>query len=279
MQTPMKFKAICTDIDGTLLDSRRELSDATIESFQKVKDDVAVILASSRMPSAMRHLQDQLGVIDQPLICYNGGYIVHYNNGYHPEVVHSVVIPVNVCEEIIALAEGTTIHVSLYFEDEWYAPQWDQWTEREARITKVQPKLSDLPSVIERWRSKNSGGHKVMCMGPENEIDAMEKALNEKLSDHIHIYRSRPTYLELAPKAISKGSGLKLLLQKKFSIGIGEVISFGDNYNDIDLLQLSGRGVAVENAREEVKAVADEITLDSKADGVAASIRKHFLNH
>jgi Cof subfamily protein (haloacid dehalogenase superfamily) len=272
----MTFKAICTDIDGTLLDHRRELSDTTKRTLQALASQLPVILASSRMPSAMTHLQKELNALHYPLICYNGGYILEYDKKGTPSVFYSTVIAVDVCEGIVNMAEGTEIHVSLYFEDNWFAPRRDYWTEREASITKVSPIIEVGADVLARWKSSGGGGHKVMCMGPEGEIDEMEKNLLQRYSHDIHIYRSRPTYLELAPKAIAKGSGLKLLLSKKYPFQINEVISFGDNYNDIDLLELSGHGVAVANARDEVKAVADEITFDSKEDGVAHALRKHF---
>jgi Cof subfamily protein (haloacid dehalogenase superfamily) len=273
----MNFKVVCTDIDGTLLDSRRELSDKTISTFRRLPQDVIVILASSRMPSAMRHLQDQLGVLHYPIICYNGGYLIHYTNeNSEPEILDSVIMPLSVCKGIIDLTQATTIHTSLYFKDEWYAPSWDYWTEREARVTKTDPIISNGADVIERWKQNHQGAHKVMCMGPESEIQVMEQKLRVHYSNDIHIYRSRPTYLELAPKSISKGSSLELLLKKRYSFSLNDVIAFGDNYNDIELLQVAGHGVAVSNARAEVKAVANEVTVDSKADGVAIVLEKYF---
>lgn len=271
----MTYKLVCTDIDGTLLDHRRELSDFTIKTFRDLPAHVHVVLASSRMPSAMTHLQAQMGRLNSPLICYNGGYVLYQDGASVPEVIHSSFIPVDVCEGIIDLAKNTTIHSSLYFEDNWYAPQWDHWSEREARITKANPTIASVEDVISRWRRQNVGAHKVMCMGDEAEIEIMQHQLFEKFNEQIYVYRSRPTYLELAPKAITKGSALELLLRKKFSIRPEEVIAFGDNYNDVELLKVAGRGVAVANARPEVLDVADEVTLDSKADGVAITLRKY----
>jgi Cof subfamily protein (haloacid dehalogenase superfamily) len=271
----MSFKVICTDIDGTLLDSRRQLSELTIKTFRSIPEDVHIILASSRMPSAMTHLQQEMGRVHDPLICYNGGYVIRYNESL-PEVIYSTFIPAQVCAEIVALTTGTAIHTSLYFEDEWFAPQWDNWTEREARITKVDPIILSSEKVLEKWKSRAVGGHKVMCMGPVEEIQAMEESLNERFAHKINIYRSRPSYLELAPKVISKGSALELLLRKSLHLKASDVIAFGDNYNDIELIKTAGRGVAVADARAEVLAVADEVTLKSEADGVAVALRRHW---
>jgi hypothetical protein len=271
----MKISAICTDIDGTLLDSRRELSPRTISTIKKVSQKMPVILASSRMPAAMRHLQHVLGILHHPLICYNGGYVIHYPDGAGShKVLSSVTISGNATASIVDLAKGTGINISLYHKDEWYAPRLDYWTDREQRITKVNAMIMSAEEVLALWERNDEGAHKVMCMGPVEEINILEKDLCRLLGDAIHIYRSRPTYIEIAPKVISKASALNLVLNL-LNISIQDTMAFGDNYNDIEMLQAAGIGIAVGNARPEVKAVADEITLNSVEDGVATSIEKY----
>ncbi|MFD3000892.1 Cof-type HAD-IIB family hydrolase [Pontibacter toksunensis] len=274
----MNIKAICTDIDGTLLDSRRELSPRTINTIKSLDRDQPVILASSRMPGAMRHLQEELDILHHPMICFNGGYVLLFNDGAEaPDVVDSVQIPVTTCSAIVEMAEGTDIHVSLYTEDLWYAPRFDKWTEKEERVTKVTANVGKLGPVIKKWQANDTGAHKVMCMGPEQEIAEMQQALAKKFGNEIYIYYSRPTYLELAPRTISKATALELILKTNYGLGMEHVMAFGDNYNDIDMLKAAGKGIAVGNAREEVKVVADEITLNSTDDGVAVAIEKHLL--
>lgn len=273
----MNYKAICTDIDGTLLDSNKELSSKTISVIKALPKEVPVILASSRMPSAMTHIQSLLNLTDHPLICYNGGYVIQpKGKAVKPIVFESTVIPATTCLGIVSLATGTNIHVSLYTEDDWYAPAYDKWTEREERITKTLAMVTSVDRVLQSWIAANKGAHKVMCMGPEHEIEELATLLNHKFSEDIHVYYSRPTYLELAPRSITKASGLVTILKSKYEIEPEDVIAFGDNYNDIELLRTVGLGVAVANAKEEVKAIAKEITLNSIDDGVAIAIEKYF---
>jgi Cof subfamily protein (haloacid dehalogenase superfamily) len=273
----MRFRAVCTDIDGTLLDIRRELSPATISAIKKIAPSTPVILASSRMPAAMTHLQHELGIAQYPLICYNGGYVISYGNGSNGvHVFDSVVISLDVCRSIIHIGKNTSIHMSLYYEDDWFAPARDQWTEREEKITKVRATIESPDHVLDRWQKDKSGAHKIMCMGPAEEVAEIHKLLNEKHGSDIHVYLSRPTYLELAPKSISKGSALKLILEKHFNIPVADAIAFGDNYNDLDMLQVAGLGIAVANARSEVKAIAGEVTAKSTQDGVALAIGRWF---
>lgn len=273
----MTIKAICTDIDGTLLNNDREISQRTIATINKLPKDFPVILASSRMPAAMRHLQETLDRVHNPLICYNGGFLIDYHEG-EMKVLDNVDIPLQLCETISRLTHNSSIHVSLYGHDEWYAPQMDNWTEREIRNTKVKPQIKSFNSVMDLWHQDEKGAHKVMCMGDAEEIDQLYRSLEKNFSDDLHLYRSKDTYIEIAPKKISKASALKLLLKSKYDIQMNEVMAFGDNYNDIDMLQEVGLGIAVGNARAEVIAIADEVTLASTEDGVAHMIEKYCLN-
>jgi Cof subfamily protein (haloacid dehalogenase superfamily) len=272
------IRAMCTDIDGTLLDSRRQLSHYTIEVIRKVSALMPVVLASSRMPSAIRHLQSELGILEHPLICYNGGYVLRYDSAGEADVLYSSQIPLAICEDILTLAKTTSVHISLYHRDEWFAPRADEWTTREATITKVSPILKPGEQVLDLWQKTGQGAHKVMIMGTATEIKHLERALKERFNNEMHVYHSKSTYLELAPKVISKASALQSLLKQLYDIDLSEVIAFGDNYNDIELIQAVGLGIAVGNARDEVKAVAKEIALDGKHDGVANALYQHLLN-
>lgn len=274
----MNIAAVCTDIDGTLLDSRRELSARTIRAVKRLTDaGIPFIFASSRMPGAMRHLQAQLGILGLPMICFNGGYvIIDKGDSSSTVILDSVTIPLSICSIIGKLTQGTSIHVSLYTEDQWYAPAIDHWTQREETITKVNATISPFEMVMNHWDASGCGAHKVMCMGDEQEIAGLYSALHQALADKLHIYRSRPTYLEIAPKSVSKASAIELVMKQRFNTDLSNVMAFGDNYNDIEMIRKSGFGIAVGNAIQEVKDVAKEITLNSKDDGVAVALEKYF---
>ena len=268
----MRFKVVCSDIDGTLLNQDRQLSPKTIETIRDLPRHVPVVLASSRMPAAMRHLQEELGILHHPLICYNGSYILHFDEaGTQAEVLFSKVIEAGLCKQLVVLGEQHGIHVSLYRADEWYVPALDQWADREQNNTKVKPEVADLHGVVEVWENESSGAHKVMCMGDPEGIDQIVEALADS---GLNMYRSKPTYLEIADGSMNKATALELLLQSKFDHSLADVIAFGDNYNDIELLTAAGIGVAVGNAKEEVKLIANDITDPGKEDGVATAIEK-----
>ena len=191
--------------------------------------------------------------------------------------IDSVSIPVEACASILEMAKGTSIHISLYHADEWFAPQMDKWTQKEEIATKVKTVISPGSKVFENWGKSGFGAHKVMCMGDALEMDQLYTSLQKYLGSTLHLYRSKDTYIEIAPKSISKASGLELLLRTQYDITMAEVMAFGDNYNDIELLSAVGLGIAVENARKEVKAVANEITGKNTEDGVATAIERFLL--
>ncbi len=267
----MRYKLICSDIDGTLLDKNRELSDFTIQEIQRVSP-IPFVLISSRMPKAMRHLQSQLGNTNAPLIAYNGGLVLHNN-----QVLHSAFIDNSVMETVVNLCEKTTIHLSLYFEDEWFVPAMDFWADRESENTKVTPTIKSSVEVLDQWKNEGKGAHKMMCMGNETEIDILYKTLENSFSNQIMLYRSKPTYIEISHISVSKKTAIEVLLNSCYTnISMKNIVAFGDNYNDIEMLKSVGLGVAVANAIEEVLQIADKITDTNKNNGVAKTIQELF---
>lgn len=267
----MNYKLICSDIDGTLLDKNRELSKMAIQEIQRVSP-IPFVLISSRMPKAMSHLQSQLGNVGTPIIAYNGGLVLHNN-----QVLHSAFIDNSVLESIIQLCEKTTIHLSLYCQDEWFVPAMDFWAEREAENTKVKPEVKPNKTVLTQWKNEGKGAHKIMCMGNEAEIANLYKVLEKSFTNEIMLYRSKPTYIEISHSSVSKKTAIEVLLNSCYTnISMENIVAFGDNFNDIEMLKAVGLGVAVANALEEVLQIADKITDTNKNDGVAKAIQELF---
>ncbi|UMB53040.1 Cof-type HAD-IIB family hydrolase [Lutibacter sp. A64] len=267
----MSYQLICTDIDGTLLNKDRELSKTTIEQVQRVAP-IPLVLISSRMPKGMRHLQQEFKNENTPLVAYNGGLILTNN-----KVLHSTFIKNNVLEEIINQCTNTSIHLSLFHADEWYVPSMDYWAKREENNTKVTPTVKPNTEVLATWNSEGKGAHKIMCMGDASEIDTLYKSLESTFSNEIMLYRSKDTYIEISHKDISKKTAIDIILDQCFpTLSMDNVVAFGDNYNDIEMLKAVGLGVAVANANYEVLKVADAVTDTNKNDGVAKAIKEYF---
>ncbi len=271
-----KYKIVCSDVDGTLLNSNRELSEATIKSVELLnKRKIPFVLVSARMPKAMRPLQNTLNSY-HPIVSYNGAYI-ESELKVDGSAVELFSNPIDI-EPFLALLkyiDGTGIHFGTYYKDEWYVNQNDYWTRREQNNTKINPEVVDMDFMKHHFEAMNCGPHKIMIMGDFDKIEPLESELRHHFGDYVDIYRSKDTYLELNAKAVSKSTSIDVL-SEYFNHPISEFMAFGDNYNDVSMLRKVGYGVAVRNARNEAKIVAKEITDSNLEDGVAKIIDKYF---
>ncbi|MFX0557579.1 HAD family hydrolase [Maribacter sp. CXY002] len=265
----MHFKILCSDLDGTLLSTKSDVSNFAISAISHLKSTTKIILVSARMPSGMHYIQRSLGILEQPIICYNGALIMQGD-----EELLSVTIPSEIVEQIYGLAAPLDTNLGLYGNNEWYVPNMSERVEKERKYTKTEPIFKSTLDTISDWKKRNMGAHKIMLMGTKDSADVLMSILQKDFGQRLNIYRSNDTLIEIAPKSVSKLSAIQQLLTNNESLK--DIIAFGDNYNDIEMLEKVGHGVAVENAREEVKLIANAITKKNTEDGVAHYIQKHL---
>lgn len=267
----MQVKLICSDIDGTLLNKERELSEKSITVIKKM-EPTPLILISSRMPQAIEHLQQELNISHLPLIAYNGGLILKKGS-----VLESTEIDLNLVEDITSFCSNMQLHASLYHKYQWYVEEMDYWAKRESNNTKVKPQIQPIAQTIAQWHGSGNGAHKIMCMGDPFEIDELVSFIQKKYPNEIIGYRSKPTYLEISPARVSKKTALEVLLKFQYAgLSLKNVMAFGDNFNDIEMICAVGVGVAVKNANSEVLAVADHVTERNTDDGVAVFLEREL---
>ncbi|MFC4634952.1 Cof-type HAD-IIB family hydrolase [Dokdonia ponticola] len=272
----MNYNLICTDIDGTLLNADRYLSDTTVSAFANLPTDTVgvnfpTVLASSRMPSAMYYLQEGLGIKNAPLIAYNGGLIL----GENGVCIESHTMPLGILEALLPHHAKYTYNLSIYADDDWFTDQEDFWSLREINNTRVTPTYQSALDSLETLRKAQRAPHKLMCMGDVGEIDSIVSHLSDIYSDAVHLYRSKDTYLEITPKHIDKAKALRILLENNFDFGMDTVMAFGDNHNDEELIKHAGFGVAVANATDQLKRLANYVSpFTNKEDAVAKAIER-----
>lgn len=262
---------ICTDIDGTLLNADRYLSDLTVSAFAKA--NLPTILASSRMPSAMHYLQKGLGIQNAPLIAYNGGLIL----GENGICIESNTMPLVVLEDLLTHHKEHTYNLSIYADDDWFTDQEDFWSLREINNTRVTPIYQEGFESHTFLKTNQRAPHKLMCMGDASEIDSIVSYLADRHNKEVHLYRSKDTYLEITPKYIDKAKALRILLDHSFDFEMDNVIAFGDNHNDEELLKHAGFGVAVANATDKLKAIANYTSMFTNKEGAVAKAIEEFL--
>lgn len=266
----MTYKIVCCDLDGTLLSTKSDVSEFAISEIARIKEKTRIVLVSARMPRAMVYLQRRLGILNQPIVCYNGAFVLHAD-----KEISSTVITIQHLWDIHNLARLHFTKLGLYYKDEWYVEENTERVRKEIRYTQSTPIFRDTSDSLKDWEDRNIGAHKVMLMGTKITSDILYPLLETQLGKDLHLYRSNDTLIEIAPKSVSKLTAIRGLLQHDESLS--DVIAFGDNYNDIEMLEHCGLGIAVGNAREEVKAIADSTTLPNYEDGVARFIKENLV--
>ncbi|SDD01838.1 HAD family hydrolase [Williamwhitmania taraxaci] len=275
MNPIINYRIIFSDIDGTILNEQKDISEQTIAVAHQLfeQKNIPTVLISARMPAAIKHLSEKL-CPSAPLIAYNGALIIQHTNGENI-ILHSKTFPSEVARYAIeqSLTEG--FHVGLYYQDRWIVNGNDSWTQHEIYSTKIHPEIIDGNTMLSLIDSEVPNLQKLMVMAPSVTIDKFAKLITEKFSDVATVYRSADTYLEVTPSGCDKRQGVETLLAN-LAIEPFQAIAFGDNYNDLEMIKFVGMGVAVENARETVKAAANMMTGQGTKDGVAKALKHIF---
>ena len=115
-----------------------------------------------------------------------------------------------------------------------------------------------------------------MFIDQKEQIDTFQETYEEALSQRFHTIRSQPILFEILPKGVNKATGLKALAEH-LGISRQEVMAIGDENNDIEMIEYAGLGVAMGNAPDTIKALADVTTTSNEEDGVATAIKRYVL--
>lgn len=266
-----KFKMVCLDIDGTLLNSDYRISEKTKEVIRVVANEkhIPVILVSARMPKGILFLQKELEIV-QPVICYSGALI--WDNGH---ILSNITMPISEVKKVYNLAKAAGINISIYKDDEWYIEELDAWAKQESEITTCIPVNANFNELFNKWEQADSGPNKILCMAKPEDMKRLAVEVKANCADCLNVYPSKSTYLEIMPVAATKTFAIEFL-SRKFGIQKYQIIAIGDNYNDIDMIKFAGLGIAMGNAPEDVKMCADAVTLSNDEDGVAEALKKYL---
>ncbi|MTI58432.1 MAG: HAD family phosphatase [Firmicutes bacterium] len=268
----MSYKMLCLDIDGTLLNSNHKISSKTREAVRLVSGRIPVILVSARMPAGIFPYQKELG-LNEAVISYSGALILDEKRN----VLLNKTISTSIVELLYDNFMGQ-VHLSIYCNNDWYIENKDCWVRQEKEITGLTPLEVNYRKLIDNWYRNSGGANKLLCMGEEGDITVLYHQLQkmiERVTASIAFYRSKSSYLEIMDKAASKAAAIEKLAAN-YGVERNEIIAIGDNYNDLNMIEYAGLGVAMGNAPEAVKEQADEITSSNDNDGVARIIYKYF---
>ena len=272
------YRLLAIDIDGTLVNSRDELTAETREALVRAgKAGIQVVLATGRRYSQTLHLVEPLG-IDVPLITASGALVKDPKRNHY--TLHKTAFDPPALRQILKLIDQGGFDPLLCADT--YADGFDFYLARnKVRTPELQEYLDMNPEGGRIWPNLVSDPPPevflVFTMGTKDQMLVMEQILHGSLSGRIstHVLRS-PRYrgflVEIAPGGVSKWSGVKRLAE---SWGIEEaaICAVGDDVNDIQMIRAAGLGVAMGNALPEVKAAADRVAPTHDENGLVQVVQ------
>lgn len=268
----MKTELICVDIDGTLLKNDKELSEEVKNSLTSAYNmGIKIALVSGRMPSGVTLIERKLG-FPCIKICNAGTFIMSGN-----ECLDSCYLDKEVMLKIYNVySPKYNIPLWVFKNEKWYVTGIDRYIEKERVDIQTEPRLTDINSLYKGWANQ-FGPNKILFGADPKIIQEIVDDLNERNLPEIDIARSADHFLEIFPKGVNKGTAMHRVCEI-YSINPENTMAFGDHELDIPLIKEAGFGIAMGNAVEKLKAVADYVTLSNEEDGVAYAIKKFILD-
>lgn len=270
--TASKIKLIAIDIDGTLLNEKNELAQATIDAVQAAKaQGIKVVLCTGRPLTGVKPYLDAMGISgdDQYAITFNGS-VAQTISG---KVLTNHALTYDDYIDLESLSRKLQSHFQIETPDYIYTANKNisAYTIAESYLVRM---LIRYREVSETPRDLTIS--KAMFVDDPQVIDHVKADMPAAFKERFSVVQSAPYFIEVMNKHASKGGTLgELATQLGFTAD--NVMALGDQGNDLSMITYAGWGVAMGNAIDEIKAAAQATTLTNAEDGVAAAIRKYAL--
>jgi Cof subfamily protein (haloacid dehalogenase superfamily) len=273
----MNYKLVCIDMDGTLLNDNKEVSDKNKEGIKRLlENDIQVAVTTGRPFISAGYFADLIGQ-NLPIIASNGAYIYEKGKG----VIYSR-----------PLSKVNVINIIKILKENGYSPQFhgakDVYAEKLEYSALYISKLNQ--TIPEKNRMKinlvnsfdsildNYNGEFLKCiLLNDNQEDILKIKNQIKKLKGVEVVSSSILNLEIMEKGTSKGKAI-VNLAKYLDIDMQQVAAIGDNENDLSMIKTAGLGIAMGNATDEVKKQAKRVTASNNEDGVFYAINKFILS-
>ncbi|WP_368250546.1 Cof-type HAD-IIB family hydrolase [Enterococcus sp. 2201sp1_2201st1_B8_2201SCRN_220225] len=267
------IKLIAIDLDGTLLNNKKEVSAANKAALAKAKEQgVKIVICTGRPLRAIRPYLKELN-LEEPgdySITFNGGLVQANDTG---EVMEKAALSFDQVKELLQLGRELSLPIDVLSEEiVWIVPTDP---EHPSIYRQLNP-LLDYRDTTEAALDPSALYNKIVVAYEQGYLDQQITKIPASIRTKYEVIKTRDVLLEFMPKGITKAYGIQLLIED-LGIEPGEVMAIGDEENDLPMIEFAGIGVAMENAVPQVKATADVLTASNEADGVAQVIEKYVL--
>lgn len=277
----MAVKVIIMDIDGTLVNDKKEITPKTKEVLLKAQEQGALlVLASGRPTSGLRKLAAELQMDKHHglFVCFNGSKVIDCQSD---EVLFNQAMSVEDSKAVLEhlknfrarpmFDKGEYMYVNDVFDNYiTYKGKPFNVMQYESRGNNyILCEKRDLAAFVDFEINK------ILTYGDPEYLQAHYQEMMEPFKDSLSCMFTGDFYFEFTAQGIDKAKALDTVL-----IPMGytreEMIAFGDGHNDASMVKYAGIGVAMANAVQDLKDIADEVTLSNEEDGIAASLYKHM---
>lgn len=274
----MKYKLICTDMDGTLLNSVKEISKENLDAIKKAHDKgVKIAICTGRIFTSAKYYGELIGV-KAPIIASNGAYIREKDR---EEVIYKCILEKKDCFELLEIFKKHDLVPHFYTADSIYAGETSYALRFYSRSNKTLPNGFQIKiKEVEDWNEIFNVNELdiLKAVAFDDDIEKIKRAKQEiKSLGKYEVVSSLVNNFEVMNKNVSKGRAVEMLASY-YNLSKDEIITIGDNENDLSMIEYAGLGVAMKNGEEIVKNKAKYITSTNDEDGVKEVIEKFILN-
>ncbi|MFE0441502.1 Cof-type HAD-IIB family hydrolase [Aerococcus sp. NPDC058936] len=261
------YKLIAFDIDGTLVNSKKEVTQATKEALHKLHEaGIHVVISSGRPYKGVLLNADLVGREIVPYVsCFNGALVKEVATDaavYAHELTNAEL------QRWVDLAREHDLDVHAH-DDEYVLVQ----DTPKDRYVEVESTLNEMPIRAVDFYDGEITAPKVMITAEPGKLDAFIATLDPELFEKYSIMKSEPFFLEIMPKGVDKGEALAKLAES-LDIDQSETMAFGDQANDLSMIKWAGCGVAMGNAIDDLKDNAQYVTESNDDEGIAKALEK-----
>jgi Cof subfamily protein (haloacid dehalogenase superfamily) len=262
---PGAIRFVVSDVDGTLVDHDKRLSDANVAAVKRLTDaGIGFAVISARPRSGVLPIAERLG-LDDPIGAFNGGTVFRRAG----EVMESHRVPEDVARGMLELAHGSPADVWVFADDHWHtAHPGNSHVPREIKSAAQDPVVTaDFGALLGRTDKLTFVHDDPAVLAP-----LLEQG-RARFGERATIGKSQTYYLDVTALAANKGAGIEALARNA-GVPLDQVMAIGDQQNDLPMLTRAGLAVAMGQAPDEVKDVADWVTGTNDESGVAQAIER-----
>ena len=257
---------VAIDVDGTLARSDGSLSKKTCETIAKVRsEDIKIVIATGRPLIVAFDCVEKLGGVDF-VVCSNGAMTVELPS---EEILEDIYLPLELPESLVKSLRAKIPGVAFAFEFQRGVKAQYGFAERLPSGVPIGEPIDDVLDLDPR------PVRKILTWHDDYELSTFGQMIIEAVGNNVEISSSGLDFFEFGTIGVNKATALEKLT-KQLKIDSEKTWAFGDEQNDIEMLEWAGRGYAMSNAEPSVKKAADFIAPSNDEDGVSVTLESIF---